>query len=330
MQKIRIIFLILFFSFDLVVLGKAETPVSKNVKIFTVHARNYQKKIISTGSLIAIPGIVVKPEISGRITKIYFKSGEKVSAGTPLVGINPDILKPQVMQMEAELSLEKLQFSRKMKLYQKHFISRSELDTAKTNLITDQEKVGQYKAELKQMTVVAPFSGTLGLSMVNLGDYITAGQGIVTLNQLSPLYIDFSVPEIYINEINKGQTVLIQSDIYFHQIFKGTIIALESEIDKSNRSLMVRAEILNNDEKLLPGTFSQVTILLGLPKKVVAVPQTAIIYSSKGNYVYKVQNGKAVKNAIIIGENDADDVIVNSGLEMNDKIIASGNLKVKN
>lgn len=322
LKKQIIFFSLLMVGLEAMVLGQSA------IKLIKVQYKNYQPKIISTGSLIAIPGIIVKPEVSGRITKIYFKSGEKVTAGTPLIEINADILKPQLTQMLAQLNLEQLQFNRAVKLYQKHFVSKSDLDIAKTNLMIDKAKVNQMKAELKQMTVTAPFSGTLGLSMISLGDYVEKGQGIVKLNQLDPIDVDFSLPEIDLTKIIVGQTVLLSSDAYPHQVFEGKIIACESAIDPSNRTIMARASIPNKNKMLRPGIFVKVTLFIGEPKKVMVIPQTAIIHSTDGDYVYKIINDKTTKVRLKLGGNNGNIVIVNSGLQINDQIIASGNLKI--
>jgi membrane fusion protein (multidrug efflux system) len=331
MLKKQIILCVLLIGLAKVTFSNPAINQTLDVKIVNtvkVQYKNYQQKIISTGSLIAIPGIMVKSEVSGRIAKIDFKSGKKVAMGAPLIEINSDILKPQLIQAKAELDLEMKQFDRVAKLFQRHFISESDVDSIKTKLVTDKSKVSQYEAELKQMMVTAPFDGTLGLAMVSLGDYVEKGQEIVKLNKLNPIYADFSIPETLLTAVAIGQTVLLSSDAYPQQVFEGKVVAFDSGVNQSNRTIMVRAGIPNKGEKLFPGVFVKAILLVGKPKKVMVIPQTAVIRSADENYVYKVQDGKAKKVKVILGESNADFVIINSGLQINDKVITSGELKV--
>lgn len=164
-------------------------------------------------SLVSIPGIAVKPEISGRITKIYFKSGDSVTIGAPLIEINPDLIRAQLADAQAQSQLTKLQFGRFAELYKTHDVSKDDYDKAQANYVSAQAKVENMQAQLRQTNIVAPFSGKLGLCQINLGDYVNAGQTVlVNLQSLDPLRVDFSIPETYLSKVAIGQTVLLHSD----------------------------------------------------------------------------------------------------------------------
>lgn len=291
------------------------------------HSTTYDT-LAATGTLAAIPGITAKPEIAGRITNIYFKSGDKVAAGTPLIEIYPDIIKAQLTQAQAELKLAELEFDRYTKLYATRTVSKSDYDKAKASLETGRGKVESCQASLAQTIVRAPFAGSLGVVQVSLGQYITAGQNIVSLQALNPIYVDFSVPEIFSSKVAAGQIVNLHVGAYPKEKFAGRLQAIDPLVSQKTRSFTVRATIPNKDEKLLPGTFADVTLFTSGEKQIIKIPQTAIVYDPQGNYVYKVVGGKAAKALVTLGERDASSVVVQSGLNDGDTVVTAGQMKI--
>lgn len=289
----------------------------------------WQTRVQSVGSLSAFEGIAVRPEISGRITKIYFKSGQKINAGDPLVQINPELYYAQLMQAEAKLKLAEISFQRMQKLYRQRAVAKIDFDKAAAELQSAQGEVGVIKATLNQALVKAPFSGRLGLREVSLGDYTSPDQEITNLQQLDPLRVDFAIPEVYLGKLAIGQTVLVQTDAYPDKVFTGRVFAFDAQVNRQTRSLGVRASIPNKDEKLLPGIFVQVTLLAGEQKKVVTVPQTALVYQPDGYYIFKAVNDKAIKTKVIIGERDQNNIVITQGIQAGDVIIIAGKLKLQ-
>lgn len=333
MSKRLLIPITLFTLISLSVFAKNATPKDAElppamVETSTVHLTSQQVQIATTGNVIAIPGITIKPEASGRITKIFFKSGDQVTAGAPLIEINPDILKARLTQTIAEWKLAQLNYERSAKLYETHSISKADLDNSKAKLSSTKAEVDSAQASLNQTTVTAPFSGQLGLSAVNLGDFVNIGQNIVNLESLDPIFIDFTIPEVYLKEISKGQTILIRSDIYPKETFTGTVVATESRIDPTNRTLKLRAAVANKEGKLLPGTFVEVNLLTKKLADVISIPQTAVVYSSDGNYVFTVEKNKAVKVSVQLGDRTAENIVVTEGLKPGDVVITAGQQKV--
>lgn len=299
------------------------------VQAETVKMQPWQQKVQATGSLAARQGIVVKPEIAGRVTFIYFKSGQDVQQGTPLLQLNQSILKSQLALNQANLALRKDQFQRAIALYQEKAMAKADYDTAKANLDSAQAQVDQAAAQLKQTDIVAPFSGKLGLRQVSIGDFVSSGQSIVNLQSLDPIIVNFSVPEIYLNKLASGDTVHIHSDAYQKKVFTGTVYAYDSIIDPDTRTLSVRASVPNPGEKLLPGAFVEVTLLLGKPENLITVPQTALVASINGTSVYKVVNGKAVETPVVVGTLENNLATIKSGLKAGDVVVTDGQNKIQ-
>lgn len=299
------------------------------VETTVVKLTDKQQQVSATGTLNAIPGIVVKPEISGRITKIYFKSGDAVAAKAPLIEIYPDVIKAQLAQAQASQQLTKLNYDRASKLIKTHDISEADFDKSRADYKAAQASVNQALALLEQTTIRAPFAGKLGLSQVNLGDYVSAGTDIVNLQSIDPIYVDFSIPEVYLSKVAVGQSLNIRNTAYPNVIFKGKVEALESAINQANRTLMLRASIPNKDGKLLPGAFVEVALQVNVEQKVIEIPQTAIVFSPEGNFLYRVLDNKAVRTMVTLGDRDADSVIIKNGLNVGDVVITSGQLKIQ-
>jgi len=289
----------------------------------------WQDSVKATGSLTAYNGIMIKSETSGRVTKIFFKSGDYVKAGTPLVEIYPDIIKGQLKKAEAQLELSKINYVRYEKLYQKGFYTKADLDQAFTNIKSNEGDVDQLKAQLVQTLIRAPFDGLLGIIQISLGDYLTPGKNIVNLQALNPIWIDFNIPESYFTELKIGQGIDMKTPAVPNQTFSGTVSAMESAIDKNSRLVTIRASIPNEKFQLLPGTYGEVTLKLGQPQEVILAPQSAITYSQKENYVYRIINQKAVKTPVTLGERQENNqIIITKGLHEKDIIVAAGQLKL--
>jgi membrane fusion protein (multidrug efflux system) len=298
------------------------------VAISEVQAQDWQEQVHSTGTLTADQGILVKAEVPGRVTHIYFTSGQQVKQGAPLVELDQSILSAQLQLYQAQLHLNELQYQRYSDLYKKHYVSTSDYDTAAANLQTTKAQVAQVQAQLAQMLIKAPFSGKLGLKQVDLGDYVTAGQVLVNLQDIDPMRVDFSVPEIFLSKVAVGNTLLIRTNSYPNQVFKGQVYAFEASIDPNTRTLAIRAHIPNTDNKLIPGSFVDVTLLLGQSQKLLVIPQTALVSSLTGDFVYRAIEGKAVKTPVVVQKRSNHQAIISAGLTLGDKVITDGQLKI--
>ncbi len=298
------------------------------VKTAIAKTQSWQPQIQATGTLNAENGIMLKAETTGRVTKIFFESGQKVKAGDPLLEINPDILKAQLNAAEAQARLTAGNYDRALKLYDRKVLSQQDLDTALANKHSDAAKTEQIRAQLAQNLIHAPISGKLGLRLFNLGDYIKEGQNLVNLQSTDLLRVDFSIPGNKLYEVHPGDKVIVHYDAYPHQSFEGKVTALDSAIDPATRSVSVRAEIPNPEGKLFPGDFVQVNLYAGNPRPLLTIPQLAVIYEATENYVYIVEKDHAVKKPIEIAEQNSDQAALKSGLQAGDVVVTEGQLKI--
>jgi len=299
------------------------------VEVAQVQVKPFHKQITVPGTLRAHQGIVVRSELDGRITNIYFKSGDIVQAGAPLVQLYKDVIAARLQQSQAELQLAKQDYTRMTELHKTHAVSTADFDKAAAQLNVDTGKVAEYQAQLKQTLISAPFSGRLGLSAVNLGDYVKTGQNIASLQMIDPIEVEFEIPEIYLSNIAVGQDVSVTSRSYAEHAFSGKIYAIDAEVNMSNRSINTRATIPNVNSKLLPGGFVEVNIDITKKEPIVIIPQTAVLYDIGQTYVYRVINHKAVKTLVKLGDRDRANVTVLQGLQANDVVVAAGQLNIE-
>ena len=324
---IGLIFTFLGYSFSIYAdVGILATPIEAS----KVELKALSKQIVVTGSLRASQGIMLRPEVAGRITEIYFKSGDMVAVNTPLIQLNKSIVLAQLQQSHAELELAQQNYKREDELYKTHTVSKADYDDIASKLNTAQAKVSEAQAQLDLTLIKAPFSGKLGLSAVNVGDYLNIGQDIVNLEAIDPIEVEFNVPQVYLSAINVGTIVQIKSDAYPKNIFYGNIYATDATMNLNNRTFAVRATIPNKDAKLLPGIFVEVTLNIAGTTSAIIVPQVAIFYDVGEPYVYKVVADKTVKTKVVLGERDQENVEITAGLKANDIVVTAGQLNVGN
>ena len=291
-------------------------------------SEQWQTEIQATGSLAAVQGIMVKPEIEGRVTQIYFKSGDAVTAGAPLVQTNPDIFKAQQAQAKAQHVLSQGDYKRALELYKRRVLSQADLEKTKANLDSNKANLDKASSQLNQTLLRAPFAGKLGLRLINVGDYVSPGQNIVNLQNISTLRVDFSIPETYLGQVAVGQPVSIHASAYPNQAFSGSVYAFESTVDPNTRTLSMRANIPNPQQKLMPGSFVDIILYAGKKTPTVIIPQVAVITSAQGQFVYKIVNNKAVETKIMLGERRGEEVAVLQGLKAGDIVVTAGQLKI--
>lgn len=320
-------FLLVTLTFIFNVNALANTPPAF-VEIIPVKKQFWQPSIQVTGIIQARNSAKITSEISGRINKKYFLDGNFVKKGETLYTLNSDVLKAQLQHDQANLKLSKSLYSRKKELIKINAISAAEIDAAKTAWQTDEAKVVQAKAALDHTLIKAPFSGKAGFSSVNVGDYINAGQVLVSLQSTDPMSLQLSIPEIYSNKIKAGKKVSVWSDVYNTQQFQGKISELDVEINQKNQSIIAKATIPNPNHTLTPGSFINANIFLEEQKPVLTIPQACIQYEKQGPYVYKIMDGKSHKTTIKTGAQWNNEIIVTSGLNENDEIVSEGQHKL--
>ncbi|WP_288363507.1 efflux RND transporter periplasmic adaptor subunit [uncultured Spongiibacter sp.] len=303
----------------------------------TVTPQQWAARLNAVGSLVAVKGADLTAEVDGTITKISFESGQSVEAGTELLSLESVAERGELARLEAQAKLAEIEQRRREKLYKRGTISKSEYDTALAETNVAKAAVEAQRGRLNLKTLRAPFAGELGIRRVALGQYLRAGDKIVTLQSLDPIELDFSLPEKQLGKVNPGRTIEIVVDALGGRQFSGEIIAVEPKIDAQTRNFDVRARFANPEKVLKPGLFAKVTVNLGEPTQVLVLPKTAIQYSSYGDSVFVIrqqEGGDAealdvIQRFVTLGEARGDFIEVISGVKEGDEVASTGLLKLR-
>lgn len=316
-----------------------KSPVH-TVSAVRVQFANWEPLAKATGNLRTVKGINITTELAGMIREIYFTPGAMVQKGDLLVqlDIDPDIA--QLKALEATAQYQKITYERNKKQYRVGAISKEQLDQNEADYKSSAEHVKEQKATIAKKTIRAPFTGKLGISAVNLGQYLNPGDKIVSLQTLDPIYVDFYVPQEMLSKFGIKQTVTINIDTYGDTAFNGEVSTINPEVDKNTRNIEIEATIPNPDNKLLPGMFANVVVKTGAPKKRLTLPITAVTFNSYGDVIYVLKEiekdthnnstWKAIETFITTGETRGDQITILTGLNENDMVVTSGQLKIKN
>ncbi|MFC5699171.1 efflux RND transporter periplasmic adaptor subunit [Pseudomonas sp. GCM10022186] len=307
----------------------------------------WQSRLPAIGSLKAFQGVDLTVEASGTVQDVLFLSGEKIKQGQPLIQMDSDVESASLATAEAELALAQVEFQRGRSLVSRQNISKSEFDRLSSELQAASGKVAQLKALLAKKRIVAPFSGTIGIRQVDVGDFLSSGTTIATLQDLNTLFVDFFLPEQAAPLLAVGQKVRISVAAFPGEFFEGDIAALNPKVEETTRNLQVRAMLQNPDGKLLPGMFANLEVLLPGDQERVVVPESAITYTLYGNSVYvieekknaegqpeKGQDGKpqlvVERRFVETGERRDGQVVILKGLQAGEQVVTSGQLKLDN
>jgi membrane fusion protein, multidrug efflux system len=246
----------------------------------------------------------------------------------------------QLAAAESQRELAKANFDRMQGLLDEHVVSRAEFDQANAEYRQGDARVGEIKAAIARKTIRAPFSGLLGIRQVNLGQYLSAGTALVTLQSLNPIYVNFGVPQQAMSDVRAGRGVRVtEKDSTDGVEFSGRITAIDSIVDSSTRNIQAQATLANPDGRLRPGMFVQAEVTLGSPSTVIALPASSISYAPYGNSVYVVADLKDPKGKpyrgvrqqfVKVGVARGDQIAVTSGLKPGDEVVTSGVFKLRN
>ena len=291
------------------------------------------------GTAAAIQGVTVSADLPGTVDKIHFESGKIVQAGDVLVELDTRQERAQLAAAQADWELAKINYERRQKLVEQGVVARTEYDNALAQQKSTEAHVGEIRATIERKTVKAPFSGILGIRQVNLGQYLAAGQAIVPLQSINPIYVNFGVPQQDAGKVIPGHVLRITNNDLPGMAFTGRITALDSVINEQTRNIQVQAIVTNKDNKLRPGMFVQVELPLGSPRDVISLPASAINYAPYGDSVYVVTDLKdpqgntyrGVKQQVVKVEGTrGDQVAVISGLNPGEEVVSSGVFKLRN
>jgi membrane fusion protein, multidrug efflux system len=319
---------------------KAMAAPPESVSSAVVREEKWQGTLSAIGSIAAVQGVSVTAEIPGLVRDIPFESGAVVSKGDLLARLDTSSEEAQLRALEAQVELARITLARTRTLRNENMVSQSDLDTAEATMKQSEANADNVRATIEKKTLRAPFSGKLGIRLINIGQYLDAGKPIVSLQALSPVYAGFSMPQQELARLKVGMKVRVTTDTYPERQFDGTLTTINPDLDASTRSIGLQATFDNPDQLLRPGMFARVEVLLPEEQNVVVIPATSVLSAPYGDSVYVIES-KPVKDGgkpeltvrqqfIRTGRARGDFLSVESGLKPGDRIVSSGIFKLRN
>lgn len=322
-QTLSALFVMALFS-----LSQTSLAQGLPAEVIKVKSQQLDTRIEAVGNLRANESIMLRPEQSGRIVKVLFAEGERVTAGTPLFRLDSAIYSAELKEAQARVELSTTDYDRAKNLLKKRVGSAQERDSNLAQLKVNQAQQALAKARLDKMTLKAPFAGITGLRLVSPGDYVNAGQDLVEITDLSQIKVDFRVPEIYLSALKPGTEMEIEVDALPGRILKGKISAIAPSADSRAHNIEVRALLPNEEGLLRPGLFAKVALLVERQQAIV-IPEQAIVPKDGQFFVMRVAEGNVVEMVpVAMGQRRPGVVQINSGLNEGDTLIIAGQIKL--
>jgi len=318
--------------------AKAMPEPAETVSTFVAREETWQDTLSAIGTISAVQGVTITPEIPGLVREICFEPGAVVAKGDVLVRLDVESEKAQLRAVEAQLELARINLERERNLLKEHLISQSEFDSADATLKQYQANADTIRTTIEKKSIRAPFAGRLGVRLVNLGQNLDAGKTIVSLQSLTPVFGDFSLPQQELARLKTGMRVRLTTDVYPGRQFEGSLTTINPDLDSSTRSIGLQATLENPEQLLRPGMFARMEVLLPQEQQVLAVPITAVLSEPYGDSVYviesKAEGGKPklrVRQQFVrIGRTRGDYIAIESGLKPGEKIASAGVFKLRN
>jgi membrane fusion protein, multidrug efflux system len=318
--------------------GASMMPPPEVVASGKVERVSWEQLRHSVGTLEAVRGVTVTADLPGRVDGIVFNSGAEVKKGDLLIQQNTDAEQAQLRAAEASLALAKADLARTKELLAKKVVSQSQFDAADAQFKAAAAQVENSRVAIDKKTVRAPFDGRLGIRQVNLGQDLQQGAPIVTLQTTNPMLVNFSLPQRDLPVLAMGLKVRVTTDAVPGETFIGSVTALNPEVNSRSRNVLVQATLDNPNNKLLPGTFASIEIVLPESRSILVVPITAISYATYGDSIFvlepKNENGTeswvAKQQFVQLGEARGDMVELLKGAQEGADIAVSGLFKIQN
>ena len=324
----------------MIAIGSQSTPPPETVTTAVVRSESWEALITSVGSLEAVQGVMLTAELPGKVTRIAFEPGTKVKAGDLLLQQDTSSEEAQLRSAEATVALTKLDLERSSKLLTKKAVAQAKYDTDDAKYKQAMAQIDGIRASIRKKNIQAPFAGTLGIRLVNLGQNLNEGDPIVSLQTIDPIFVNFSLPQQQFAQVKPGLKVRVTADALSGQAIEGEITAISPEVDAATRNIKVQATVANSQERLRPGMFVNVAVVLPAREEVLAIPTTAVLYAPYGDTVFVVhekQNEKDVQPVSVIrqkivqlGEKRGDFVAIVSGLDKGETVVSTGVFKLRN
>jgi membrane fusion protein, multidrug efflux system len=314
-------------------------PPPTAVTTIVARQENWPSTLNAIGTVVAVQGVTVSADLPGIVDRIGFDSGKSVHQGDVLVELDTRQERAQLAAAIAQRDLAKVNFERLQGLVKEGVIPQADYDRAEAEQRSTEAKVIEIQATIARKTIRAPFSGTLGIRQVNLGQYLAAGTAVVPLQSLQPIYVNFGVPQETARQVRNGSIVRITADDLPGRTFEGRVTAIDSVLDERTRNVQVQATVANADSKLRPGMFVKTDLSTGGAHPMITLPASAISYAPYGDSVFVVTemkdpSGRSYRGVrqqfVKIEGSRGDQVAVVSGLNPGDEVVSSGVFKLRN
>jgi membrane fusion protein (multidrug efflux system) len=320
--------------------GSQSAPPPETVTTAVVRSESWESLITSVGSLEAVQGVMLTAELPGKVVRIAFEPGTKVKAGDLLLQQDVSSEEAQLRAAEATVALTKLELERSRKLLTKKAVAQAKYDSDDAQYKQAVAQIDGIRATIRKKTIRAPFAGSLGIRLVNLGQILNEGEPIVSLQTVDPIFVNFSLPQQQLAQVKPGLKVRVTADALSGQAIEGEITAISPEVDVATRNIRVQATVANSQERLRPGMFVNVDVVLPSREEVLVIPTTAVLYAPYGDTVFVVheketekgvQPAEVVQQKIVqLGEKRGDFVALVSGLNKGETVVSTGVFKLRN
>ncbi len=321
--------------------GRAAKIPPEVVTSIQAQPQTWESLITAVGSLEAVQGVTITAELTGKVIAIPFEPGTQIKAGDLLVQQDIAFETAQLRSAEAGAALAKITLERSKKMLETKVVAESNYNNAEAQFKQALAQADTIRATIAKKTIRAPFSGRLGIRMVNIGQVIKEGEAIVSLQALDPIFVNFLVPQQQLPQMRVGYAVRLTSDgLPQDQVVSGSITAINPDVDASSRNIRVQATVANQNERLRPGMFANVAVVLPEKSPVLIIPATAVLYAPYSDSVFIIEDakaeeggtaGKVVRQQFVrLGEKRGDFVAVTSGLAPEQSVVSTGVFKLRN
>lgn len=320
--------------------GDQFVPPPVTVTTATAAKTTWKRSLTSVGSLTAVQGVMVTAELSGKVVRIHFTPGAEVAAGDILVQLDTSSEKAQLRSAQAAAEVARLSLERTRKLLAQRSIALSEVDNAEAHFKQAASQVDNIRTSIDKKTIRAPFKGRLGIRLINLGQFINAGEAVVSLQSLDPIYADFHLPQQDAVRVAAGYKVHLTSDAFSGETIEGVVTAINPQVDSETRTIKMQATVENPEKRLLPGMFVNVDVVLPGREEMTVIPATCVLYAPYGDSVFVVEEKKDEHSGatrkvlrqqfVRLGEKRGDFISLITGLKGSETIVSSGVFKLRN
>jgi len=308
----------------------AMKPQAVAVSVVAAHEETWPNTIAAVGSLASFRGVTVKSELAGTIRRVVAESGAVVAAGDVLVELDTSVESAQLAGLEAQAKLADINLGRARDLRAAGTNTPNDLDTAEATLAQARSAVDQLRATIAKKRIVAPFAGRLGIVQVYPGQFLGSGDALVVLETIDPIHVDFSLPQQELGRLAAGLPVRFTVDAYPGQSFEAKITAISPRVSDATRDLDLRATLANPGEKLRPGMYARVEVVLPATERALVLPASAVVHNPYGETIYVIEQGVAHQRFIKTGPSRGDLILVLSGLKPGEQVVTSGQIKLRN